>query len=144
MEERTMALIESRYGSRFAFVAAFLLAFHAWAAASALGSVTIASSGSGSTIIVCTASGPRVVTLDAESSPSSRASSANPHAGMLPHCCAPGCAMLGAPVLPGLYLLAWALPPLPVPPFRAQPIAETLPSDLLARSPGRPRGPPAA
>ncbi|ALM82838.1 hypothetical protein [Bordetella sp. N] len=138
-----MSLIHGRYRSRLAFIAMFLLAFHTWASASALGSLTIASSGSHSTIIVCTASGPRVITLDTTVEVD-KADLARPHANMLPHCCAPGCAMLGMPVLPGLYLLAWTLPPLPVPTYRAAAPVEALPVDLLSRSPGRPRGPPAA
>jgi len=138
-----MPFINGRHGSRLAFIAAFLLAFHAWASASALGSLMISSSGSSSTLIVCTASGPRVVTLDANSA-SDSTSLANPHAGMLPHCCAGGCAMLGVPVLPGLYLLAWTLPRQEIPSYAPAPAVATLPGDLLSISPGRPRGPPLA
>ena len=52
----------------------------------------------GATTIICTASGPRVVTLDAGGG---LAQDVQQHSGALPHCCFAGCAMLGGAALPG-------------------------------------------
>lgn len=83
-----------------ALAAAFLFVFQALIASAAL-------PGPGATTIICTASGPRVVTLDAEGGV---AQDTQQHSGALPHCCFAGCAMLGAAALSGLLPLAWRLP----------------------------------
>lgn len=89
-----------------ALVAAFLFVFQALIASAALPGPGAAP---GATTIICTASGPRVVTLDAEGGV---AQDAQQHSGALPHCCFAGCAMLGAAALLGLPPLAWRLPPM--------------------------------
>lgn len=122
-----------------ALVAAVLLVFHSVIASAALGTLAVGSGADGTTTIVCTASGPRVIVLDTGHAPDSPEQ--GPHTGALPHCCTAGCAMLGGANLPVLYLLAWFLPPPPEP--AAAPAFEP-PSftSVLARSPGRPRAPP--
>lgn len=125
-----------------ALIAAFLLAFHSLVAASALGMLTVSSTAAGVTTIVCTPSGPRVVTLELATPDTS--SKANPHSTTIPHCCTAGCAMLGTPVLPALYVLAWYLPQIPVIPAPRAAAPPRAPTAVLAKSPGRPRGPPTA
>ncbi|MFC4276279.1 hypothetical protein [Achromobacter aloeverae] len=120
-----------------------MIAFYSLMSASALAGTVVSSKDGGATTIICTAAGPRVITLDAGDS-ASASKAAAVHGNTLPHCCSGGCAMAGAALLPTLYLLAWALPsdPVRLPDFTvdAPPPAQ----GLLASSPGRPRGPPAA
>ncbi len=117
----------------------------------------------GATTIICTASGPRVVTLGQEGAILGDTPGAIPgdtpgdtpgahqdatpdaaqHSGAMPHCCVAGCAMLGGASLPALWLLAWLLPTL------AQPDAPPATHDphfssALARLPQQPRAPPSA
>ncbi|WGJ88306.1 hypothetical protein QEP15_13045 [Achromobacter mucicolens] len=105
----------------------------------------------GATTIICTASGPRVVTLgqegaipgDTPGAYQDATSDAAQHSGAMPHCCVAGCAMLGGASLPALWLLAWLLPSL------AQPDAPPATHDphfssALARLPQQPRAPPSA
>ena len=87
-----------------ALVAVTLFVFQALIASFALASPGLTSTGA--TTIICTASGPRVVTQDAEGSmPGTKQ-----HSGVLSHCCTAGCAMLGGIVLPGLFATAGVLP----------------------------------
>jgi hypothetical protein len=101
----------------------------------------------GATTIICTASGPRVVTIGQEGAIPGANQDAAPdaaqHSGAMPHCCVAGCAMLGGASLPALWLLAWLLPTL------AQPDAPPATLDphfssALARLPQQPRAPPSA
>lgn len=105
----------------------------------------------GATTIICTASGPRVVTIGQEGAIPRNIPGANQeatpdaaqHSGAMPHCCVAGCAMLGGASLPALWLLAWLLPTL------AQPDAPPATHDphfssALARLPQQPRAPPSA
>ncbi|MCZ8398728.1 DUF2946 family protein [Achromobacter ruhlandii] len=90
----------------------------------------------GASTIICTASGPRVVTLDADGV----AQDARQHSGALPHCCFAGCAMLGGAPLPGLALLAWLLPG--TPPLLPAPTIDIHFSSAQARLPRQSRAPP--
>lgn len=146
----------NRPASWFALVAAFLLAFYSVMSASALAGTTVAAADGSVTTIICTASGPRVITLaaadgaqasDAAGQPQKQAQASNAvaqHNSTLPHCCSGGCAMAGAAILPTLYLLAWSLPSRPVTLPDYTPPTPPSASGLLASSPSRPRGPPAA
>lgn len=120
-----------------ALVAAILFAFQALIASAALASPHAGAGAPGATTIICTASGPRVVTLD----PDGAKPAASQHSGALPHCCTAGCAMLGGATPPLLFLLAWLLP---VAPPQALPAATPAPhfSSALARLPQRSRAPP--
>lgn len=126
----------ANYGRRWvAFVAMALFAFQALIASSALAS-SLGVGRSGATTIICTASGPRVVMLDADGV----MPGAKQHSGALPHCCTVGCAMLGGAALPGMFLLAWLLPAAP-----AEVRAAVSPphfSSILARLQQRSRAPP--
>ncbi len=137
----------SRAASWIASLAAFLIAFYSLMSAAALAGSPVSASGGGATTIICTATGPRVITLDVAAAGSDHtltAKAALGHGSTLPHCCSGGCAMAGTAVLPTLYLLAWALPALPAPLPSYTLDAPPLAQGLLASSPGRPRGPPAA
>lgn len=148
----------NRPASWFAIVAAFLLAFYSVMSASALAGTTVAAADGSVTTIICTASGPRVITLaagggaqaseaagQAQKQAQAQASKAvAQHSSTLPHCCSGGCAMAGAAILPTLYLLAWSLPSRPVTLPDYSPPTPPSASGLLTRSPSRPRGPPAA
>lgn len=133
----------SRAASWFASLAAFVIAFYSLMSAAALAGTVVTATNGGATTIICTAAGPRVITLEAGDSGSASKAVAE-HGNTLPHCCSGGCVMAGAAVLPTLYLLAWTLPSVPasLPDFTVD--APPLAQGLLARSPGRPRGPPAA
>ncbi|OZI34597.1 hypothetical protein CAL29_13970 [Bordetella genomosp. 10] len=133
----------SRAASWFASLAAFVIAFYSLMSASALAGTVVSSTAGGATTIICTAAGPRVIKLDAGDSATASKAVAE-HGNTLPHCCSGGCAMAGAAVLPTLYLLAWMLPagPASLPDFTVE--APPAAQGLLASSPGRPRGPPAA
>jgi len=136
--------------------AAALFVFQALIASAALAGAGGAGGAGGSpvfgaTTIICTASGPRVVTIGQEGAiPGSipgahqyATPDAAQHSGAMPHCCVAGCAMLGGASLPALWLLAWLLPTL------AQPDAPPATHDphfssALARLPQQPRAPPSA
>lgn len=120
----------------FALIAVFLFAFHSLVAASALGTLRVG--GNATTTIVCTASGPRVITLDSTSD----SQKASPHSGSMPHCCTAGGAMSGAPLLPALLVLAWHVEAAPVAFMTRTADTPVLPQGWLDRTPGRPRGPP--
>ena len=132
MYSRTMAV--RRWVSLFA---AALFVFQALVASAALAAPRADPGGAGATTIICTPSGPRVVTIGVDSATQGVAQ----HSGGMPHCCVAGCAMLGGATLPGLWLLAWLLPTL------AQPVAAPAAdvphfSSALARLPQQPRAPP--
>ena len=146
----TSATAARRWVSLFA---AALFVFQALIASAALAAPSPAgmSGAAGATTIICTASGPRVVTIGQEGAipgdiPGARQDAtpdAAQHSGAMPHCCVAGCAMLGGASLPTLWLLAWLLPTL------AQPDAPTAThephfSSALARLPQQPRAPPSA
>lgn len=120
-----------------ALIAAALFVFQALIASSALAAPRAASGSAGATTIICTASGPRVVSVDIEGAKQG----AGQHSGALPHCCAAGCAMLGGPALPALFVLAWLLPAL-AQPDAAAPDASAHFSSVLARLQQRSRAPP--
>lgn len=92
-----------------ALAAAALFVFQALIASLALTGPGLASGKTGAavTAIICTASGPRVVTLDIQAPEQS----SGQHSGEFPHCCVAGCAMLDGALPPELFLLAWLLPP---------------------------------
>ncbi len=118
-----------------ALVATILFVFQALIASTALAAPRTGMAGA--TTIICTASGPRVVTLDADGAKPAAAQ----HSGALPHCCTAGCAMLGGVAPPMLFLLAWLLPAAPP---QALPAPTPAPhfSSVLARLPQRSRAPP--
>lgn len=120
-----------------AFVAMALFAFQALIASSALASSFQEPGKPGATTIICTASGPRVVTLDVNGA----TPVAKQHSGALPHCCTAGCAMLGGAALPGLFLLAWLLPAAPAEVRAVVPGPHF--SSVLTRLQQRSRAPPA-
>ncbi|GAB1845695.1 hypothetical protein MyNCGM683_05180 [Achromobacter xylosoxidans] len=117
-----------------ALVAVFLFVFQALIASAALAGPSTAP---GATTIICTASGPRVVTLDAGGG---LAQDVQQHSGALPHCCFAGCAMLGGAALPGMALLAWLLPSTPL--ALPAPTIDIHFSSAQARLPRQPRAPP--
>ncbi|WP_175167783.1 DUF2946 family protein [Achromobacter sp. CF-sbj1-Ac2-l] len=107
-----------------AWLAAALLVFQSLVASAAFGAPAPAASagvsGNGASVILCTASGPRVVVLaaDAPASPSAAGHDAGALGGPLPHCCASTCAMLGGACPPAPAGIAWRLPAeLPALPF---------------------------
>ncbi len=107
-----------------AWLAAALLVFQSLVASAAFGAPAPAASagvsGNGASVILCTASGPRVVVLaaDAPVSPSAAGHDAGALGGPLPHCCASTCAMLGGAGPPAPAGIAWRLPAeLPALPF---------------------------
>lgn len=116
--------------------AAALFVFQALIASSALAAPGSGSSRAGATTIICTASGPRVVTLGVEGP-----SQVEQHSGAMPHCCVAGCAMLGGATLPQLWLLAWLLPAL-AQPDAAPPAVVSHFSSAIARLQQQPRAPP--
>lgn len=119
-----------------ALVAMALFVFQALIASSALAGSGMATGKAGVTTIVCTASGPRVVTLDVDG----QGQGAQQHSGALPHCCSAGCAMLSGATPPEILLLAWLLPA--AAPAVHPPAAEPQFSSALARLPQRSRAPP--
>lgn len=121
----------------FALFAAALFVFQALIASSAVAAPRAVSGNAGATTIICTASGPRVVTLDVDSAKQGAAQ----HSGALPHCCAAGCATLGGATLPALWLFAWLLPA-PVQPGATAPATTPHFSSALARLLQRSRAPP--
>ncbi|CAB3887951.1 DUF2946 family protein [Achromobacter deleyi] len=120
-----------------ALVAATLFVFQALIASAVLAAPRTGAGAPGATTIICTASGPRVVTLDADGAKPA----ASQHSGALPHCCSGGCAMLGGATPPMLFLLAWLLPAAPP---QGLPRSAPAPhfSSALARLPQRSRAPP--
>lgn len=126
----TGALFSTRWT---ALAAVFLFAFQALIASAALAGP---GSAPGATTIICTASGPRVVTLDADGV----AQDAQQHSGALPHCCFAGCAMLGGAPPSGLAVRAWLLPA--TPPLLPAPTIDIHFSSAQARLPRQPRAPP--
>ncbi|WP_175189357.1 hypothetical protein [Achromobacter dolens] len=107
-----------------AWLAAALLVFQSLVASAAFGAPAPAASagvsGNGASVILCTASGPRVVVLaaDTPASPSAAGHDAGALGGPLPHCCASTCAMLGGACPPAPADIAWRLPAeLPALPF---------------------------
>ncbi|WP_447919794.1 DUF2946 family protein [Achromobacter aegrifaciens] len=119
-----------------ALVAMALFVFQALIASSALAAPGLMPGKAGVTTIVCTASGPRVVTLDVDG----QGQGAQQHSGALPHCCTAGCAMLSGATPPEILLLAWFLPA--TAPAVHPPAAEPQFSSALARLPQRSRAPP--
>lgn len=115
--------------------AAVLFVFQSLIASSALAAP--AGGSGGATTIICTASGPRVVSLGVDDA----RQGAQQHSGAMPHCCVAGCAMLGGATLPELWLLAW-LVPAAAQPDAAAPAVVTHFSSALARLPQRSRAPP--
>ncbi len=134
----TSATAARRWVSLFA---AALFVFQALIASAALAAPSPAgiSGAAGATTIICTASGPRVVTIGIEGA----TQGVEQHSGAMPHCCVAGCAMLGGATLPGLWLLAWLLPTLAQP---ATAPAADVPdfSSAHARLQQQPRAPPPA
>lgn len=120
-----------------ALLVAALFVFQALIASAALAAPRTVAGNAGATTIICTASGPRVVTLDIEGA----TQGAEQHSGALPHCCTAGCAMLGGATLPALWLLAWLLP-VAAQPDAAPPAATPHFSSALARLQQRSRAPP--
>lgn len=120
-----------------ALVAMALFVFQALIASSALAASGIGTGQAGVTTIVCTASGPRVVTLDADGQ---KQGAQQQHSGALPHCCSAGCAMLSDALPPAIMLLAWLLPA--AAPAVHPPAAEPNIASALTRLPQRPRAPP--
>ncbi|MGE8613883.1 MAG: DUF2946 family protein [Achromobacter veterisilvae] len=120
-----------------ALAAALLFVFQALIASSALAASGMAPGRAGATTIICTASGPRVVTLDVQSP----AQDTQQHSGALPHCCVAGCAMLGGATLPELFVLAWLLPAA-TPAVVPRPDIEVHFSSAVARLPQKSRAPP--
>lgn len=121
-----------------ALVAMALFVFQALIASSALAASGLSSGKTAVTTIVCTASGPRVVTMDVDGG---QGQGMQQHSGSLPHCCTAGCAMLSGSVPPEIFLLAWFLPQA-APIITAPPAAEPQFSSALARLPQRSRAPP--
>lgn len=121
-----------------ALVAMALFVFQALIASSALAASGMGTAKAGVTTIVCTASGPRVVTLDVDG----QGQGAQQHSGALPHCCSAGCAMLSGATPPEILLLAWFLPA--AAPAVHPPAAEPQFSSALARLPQQSRAPPQA
>lgn len=119
-----------------AIVAMTLFVFQALIASSAVATAGLASGKGAMTTIICTASGPRVVTVDG----AAQAQGSPQHSGALPHCCTAGCAMVSGMPLTQLFVLAWFVPPaayaVPTPP------EETPFSSALARLQQRSRAPP--
>jgi len=100
-----------------AWLAAALLVFQSLVASAAFGAPTPVAHRQGATVILCTASGPRVVALDAVPPGPQADISAHAHGGWdgggtLPHCCASTCAMLGGACPPAPAGVAWRLPDL--------------------------------
>lgn len=132
------------------WLAAGLLVFQSLVAATALGAALPAAAGQGaSSVILCTASGPRVVALDdvdaAAATPAQGPGHVSPHAagGTLPHCCAASCAMLGSAGPPAFAGLVWRLPlEPPALPRAAQ--ATPCPRGATAWLPQQSRAPPRA
>nr|WP_312477360.1 DUF2946 family protein [Achromobacter ruhlandii] len=121
-----------------ALVAMTLFVFQALIAPTAVAAGGLASGAGAMTTIICTASGPRVVTVGAES----KAQGRQQHSGALPHCCAAGCAFLSGLVLPELFFLAWFVPAATY--VSPPPVVDTPFSSALARSQQRTRAPPLA
>ncbi|WP_116520908.1 DUF2946 family protein [Achromobacter insuavis] len=117
-----------------ALAAVFLFVFQALMASAALPGPGATP---GATTIICTASGPRVVTLDTEGGVTQ---DAQQHSGALPHCCFAGCAMLGGAAMPGPLPLAWRLPP--VRQALPAPTIDIHFSSAQARLPRQSRAPP--
>lgn len=100
-----------------AWLAVALLVFQSLVASAAFGAPTPVAHRQGATVILCTASGPRVVALDALPPGPQADISAHAHGGWdgggtLPHCCASTCAMLGGACPPAPAGVAWRLPAL--------------------------------
>jgi len=123
-------------GRWVALVAMALFVFQALIASSALAGPGMGAGKAGVTTIICTASGPRVVTLDADG----QEQGAQQHSGALPHCCSAGCAMLSDALPPEIVLLAWFLPA--AAPAVHPPAAVPRFASALARLPQRSRAPP--
>lgn len=124
-------------GRWVALVAMALFVFQALIASSALAGPGMGTGKAGLTTIICTASGPRVVTLDAEGQ---EQGAQQQHSGALPHCCSAGCAMLSDALPPEIVLLAWFLPA--AAPAVHPPAAVPHFASALARLPQRSRAPP--
>ncbi|WP_175168866.1 DUF2946 family protein [Achromobacter kerstersii] len=122
-----------------ALVAMTLFVFQALIASTAVAAAGLASGAGTTTTIICTASGPRVVTVGAESKAQGRHQQ---HSGALPHCCTAGCAFLSGLVLPELFFLAWFVPAATY--VAPPPVVDTPFSSALARSQQRTRAPPLA
>ncbi|WP_241051966.1 hypothetical protein [Achromobacter xylosoxidans] len=133
-----------------AWLAAGLLVFQSLVASAALGAPQPAVAGQGTSVILCTASGPRVVALDSVDAVGAHAAAATPaqaagHAagGTLPHCCAASCAMLAGAGPPAFAGLAWRLPRQPAAlPRASQP--GPCPRGATAWLPQQSRAPPRA
>lgn len=132
--------MRSRTSARITLITAILLVFHTMIASAALGTLAVASDRETVTTIVCTSNGPRVITQALGDA--SDTSEQSPHTGGLPHCCTAGCAIADGAALSTLFLLAWFLPP-PLEPAATPEVQPPSFAGLLARSPGRPRAPPA-
>ncbi|WP_434642799.1 DUF2946 family protein [Achromobacter piechaudii] len=119
-----------------AIVAMLLFVFQALIASSAVAAAGLASGKGALTTIICTASGPRVMTVDG----AAQAQGSQQHSGALPHCCTAGCAMLSSMPLAELFVLAWFVPSatyvVPTPPV------ETPFSSAFAQLQQRTRAPP--
>lgn len=137
-----------------AWLAAGLLVFQSLVASAALGGALSAVAGQGASVILCTASGPRVVALDDVDAVGAHAAAATPaqaavhltsHAagGTLPHCCAASCAMLAGAGPPAFAGSAWRLPPQPAALPRASQ-SGLCPRGATAWLPQQSRAPPRA
>ncbi len=115
-----------------AWLTAVLLVFQSLVASAALVAAP-AIGGQGAAVVLCTASGPRMLVLDAVPAGSSTHGHGGWDAagGTLPHCCASTCAMLGGACPPAPAGLAWRLPArgpaLPAPVREATPLWRNAP-----------------
>ena len=129
-----------------ALLAVALLVFQSLVASAALGAPAPAAGGQGAAVILCTASGPRVMVLDAAPAGSSAPAHAgwDTAGGTLPHCCASTCAMLGGACPPTPAGLAWRLPALG--PALPAPVGDAAPQwrSAPAWRPQQTRAPPRA
>lgn len=154
MGKHTRVTLTSRSTSRsaaarraLAWLAAGLLVFQSLVASAAFGAPAPAVAARGASVILCTASGPRMVALDGANVATAAAPAAFPAThgagGALPHCCAANCAMLTGAGPPAFAGLAWHLPVAAPALPRAAPAAPC-PRGRAARLPQQSRAPPRA
>lgn len=129
-----------------ALLAVTLLVFQSLVASAAFGAPLHAAGGQGAAVILCTASGPRVMVLDAAPAGSAAhtPSGWDTAGGTLPHCCASTCALLGGACPPTPAGLAWRLPA--IGPALSAPVGDATPQwrSAPAWRPQQSRAPPRA
>lgn len=129
------------------WLTAGLLVFQSLVASTALGAPLPMDAATGASVILCTASGPRVVTLDGADAAADTAPAVPPvpHGvgGTLPHCCTASCAMLTGAGPPAFAGLAWRLP-LAAPALPRAARATPCPHGAPAWLPQQSRAPPRA